>query len=792
MNYEARKVLNNFKPRDYQLPIVDALENKGYKKILAILPRRAGKDIVAWNLSLRQCIKKKCTVFYIFPTYSQAKKVIWSSITNEGLSFHDFIPRELVASKNSQEMKIEFTNGSILQLIGSDNIDCFDDKTEILTENGWKLFKNLDKSEKVATLKDGYLEYDYPTHYVAKPYNGVMYHGYNTSIDFMVTPTHRFYVKSQKGFWKFKTINDISPTGDCVPSTCLWRGNKQEEFEFPVVTSSWHTGKGRLCEKVYNRKINMSDFVAVLGIYLAEGSTYKDYKTYRTVISQKKVHIRKHIEELLDNCNIKYRVNGFNYTIDDRQIYEYFSQFGKQVDRFIPKEIKNLSVEYLEILFKWLILGDGNVQGNQIKFYSSSKTLIDDMQEIAIKLGYSANVSIKSKKGDKSWFARDNRFIEYRNDLWQILIRKSKFKRFASSKKNYISQKEYNGIIYCVSVPSGIIKVRRNGKEIWSGNSIVGTNPYGCVFSEYALQDPKAYQFIRPILAANDGWALFISTPRGKNNFWELYNIALNHPEWFAYKLTLDDTRHIPLKEIEREREEGIMSEDLIQQEYYTSFSLGVEGAYYTKYIDKMRISGQIGHVPYEYGFPVHTAWDLGVRDTTTILFFQTIGQTVRIIDCYENSKEGLEHYVKVINQKDYIYGRHIAPHDIKVKEFGSGMTRIEKAKQLGIKFIVAPSISIEDGIESVRSAFSKIWIDEEKCVSFLKAVNNYRQEYDSKKKVYKDRPLHDYSSHFCDALRYLCITLPKTRDGLSAEELDQRYRDAMYGQNGNLPEFFR
>src|ERR1044071_9388462 len=152
------------------------------------------------------------------------------------------------------------------------------------------------------------------------------------------------------------------------------------------------------------------------------------------------------------------------------------------------------------------------------------------------------------------------------------------------------------------------------------------------------------------------------------------------------------------------------MSEDLIQQEYYTSFTMGVEGSFYAKYLDKMRVNGQISVVPWESAFKVHTAWDIGVRDSTSIIFFQTIGQTVRIIDAYENSKEGLEHYVKVIENKPYSYGRHIAPHDIGVKEWGSGMTRIEKAKQLGINFTVAPDVSIMDGIESVRSTFSKIW----------------------------------------------------------------------------------
>lgn len=324
-------------------------------------------------------------------------------------------------------------------------------------------------------------------------------------------------------------------------------------------------------------------------------------------------------------------------------------------------------------------------------------------------------------------------------------------------------------------------------------DSLMGTNPRGVIFSEYALQDPRAYQYIRPILTANFGWALFLSTPRGHNHLWELYQIALNSPDWFCYKLTLEDTRHIPMHEIDRERAEGVMSEDLIQQEYFTSFDMGIEGSYYAKYLDRMRLTGQIGIVPWEPGFKVHTSWDLGVRDSTTIIWFSVVGQVVRILDCYENSKEGLSHYIKVIESKPYSYGKHFAPHDIAVREFTSGMSRIERARQLGINFTVTSNLSIEDGIESVRASFAKIWIDEVKCAKLIKALNNYRQEYDIKKKVYKSQPLHDWSSHFADCMRYLCISLPKTRDGVSPEELDRRYREAMFGESDqSLPPVFR
>ncbi len=445
MNPEAQINLDRFKPRDYQIPISDAL-NRGFRRVLAILPRRAGKDVVAFNYCIKAALKKPGVYYYIFPTYSQGRKVIWDSLTNTGERFLSYVPDEVIEGTNSQEMKIRFRNGSLLQLVGSDNYD-----------------------------------------------------------------------------------------------------------------------------------------------------------------------------------------------------------------------------------------------------------------------------------------------------------------------------------------------------------SLMGTNPRGVVFSEYALQDPRCYQYIRPILTANDGWALFISTPRGKNHLWELYQIAQHSPDWFAYKLTIEDTQHIPLSEIEKEKQDGIMSDDLIQQEYYTSFDMGVEGSYYSKYLDRLRVKGQIGMIPWESSFKVNVAFDIGVRDSTCLIFYQIVGQTIRIIDCYSNSKVGLEHYIKIIRQKDYIYGHFIAPHDIKVQEFGSGITRLEKARQLGINFTIAPDVSIEDGIEAVRSAFAKMWVDEVGCKELLKALENYRQEYDIKKKVYKSHPLHDWSSHYADAMRYLCISLPKTKDGMTQQDVDRLKVEALGGvDQHNIPSIFR
>ena len=146
----------------------------------------------------------------------------------------------------------------------------------------------------------------------------------------------------------------------------------------------------------------------------------------------------------------------------------------------------------------------------------------------------------------------------------------------------------------------------------------------------------------------------------------------------------------------------------------------------------------------------------------------------------------------RIIHNKPYTYGKHIGPHDIRVKEWGSGITRYEKARQLGVKFTIADQFQIPDGIEACRSLFSKLWIDEAKCEELIKALENYRQEYDAKKKIYLPRPLHNWSSHYADSFRYLAVSLPKTSDGISAKEIEEQYNEAQYGGNSNMPSIFQ
>lgn len=445
MNVETQIILDRFECRWYQRPLWDAIENKGYRKVLAILPRRAGKDITAWNLCIRQCLKKTCLVYYVLPTYSQARKCIFDAIAIDGTKFLDYIPPQVVAGINQQEMKIRFKNDSILQLIGGDSFE----------------------------------------------------------------------------------------------------------------------------------------------------------------------------------------------------------------------------------------------------------------------------------------------------------------------------------------------------------TSLVGTNPFAIVFSEYARMTEKAFQFARPILAANGGWCMMLSTPYGKNHMWQLYKVALELPDWFVYKMGTSETQHIPEEALFEERQQ--MSEGLYLQEFECDFSRGVEGSFYSRNLEALRQNGQICGVAWEPGLLTYVAMDIGVNDATTLIWFQVVGDgtVIRIIDCYSNTGLGLDHYAKIMQDKPYKMEKWFAPFDLKVREWGGGaVTRYEKARQLGIEFTILDQVGVQDGIENVWTHFPKFWIDENRCRSLINALENYRREWDEERQIYKDKPIHNWASNYADALRYLCMGLHKTQRGLTSEEFDRKRAEAMYG-NSQLPRFF-
>jgi hypothetical protein len=236
--------------------------------------------------------------------------------------------------------------------------------------------------------------------------------------------------------------------------------------------------------------------------------------------------------------------------------------------------------------------------------------------------------------------------------------------------------------------------------------------------------------------------------------------MAKNNPRWFASFKTVRDTDVVAEEEIERLREEGTKTEEDIQQEYYCSFKGSISGAYYSEQFERLDREGRLTDIEYEPLLPVHTAWDLGMADSTAIWFYQLHHNQIRIIDCYEGTGEGLEHYVKMLQSKPYVYGEHYAPHDISVRELGTGKSRLEHAQSLGLRFRVVKKMPVIDGINCVRSTLQRCWFNEKNCHDGIQALKQYRKKYDEARRCFDLKPLHDWSSHFADSFRYLCISL--------------------------------
>jgi hypothetical protein len=299
-----------------------------------------------------------------------------------------------------------------------------------------------------------------------------------------------------------------------------------------------------------------------------------------------------------------------------------------------------------------------------------------------------------------------------------------------------------------------------------SPDSLRGGNSKIFVLSEWSEQDPYTMAVIRPILKANKGKVLYNFTPKGDNHAKNTFNMAQELPGWWAEKLTVDDTKLFTKEELDQELQEYIRDFGEVEgrakfeQEYYCSFDAPVIGSYYGEFINKAESENRIVSVPYDNSAPVNTAWDLGVGDSTAIWFYQLIGQEIHLIDYYASSGVGLEHYINELRSRGYSYNKHFAPHDIEVKELSTGKSRWEMARNFGINFEIVPKLSIDDGIQAVRSILPRCWFDKEKCELGVSALKNYCREWDDKNKVYRPYPKHDWASHPADSFRYLAVTI--------------------------------
>jgi hypothetical protein len=298
-------------------------------------------------------------------------------------------------------------------------------------------------------------------------------------------------------------------------------------------------------------------------------------------------------------------------------------------------------------------------------------------------------------------------------------------------------------------------------------DATMGASPAGITYSEWAISNPSAWAYHRPMLEENNGWATFISTPRGRNHFFDMFNYARKTDGWFAELLTVADTRALTEEQLAKALAEytsiyGIdAGQAAYDQEYFCSFSAALLGAIYGRECVDIRNEGRVIEIEPDLSRPVHRAWDLGVRDDTCVVFFQAHGSQLLILDVMAGSNVGVEHYrddiFKRFGERGWLHGDDYVPHDAKIKEWGSGRTRVETMSGMGLHPFLVPLASLEDGLNATRRMLP-LCVFHPRAEPLLNALEQYQREWDDEKKCFKPTPLHDWTSHYSDAMRYMAM----------------------------------
>ena len=284
----------------------------------------------------------------------------------------------------------------------------------------------------------------------------------------------------------------------------------------------------------------------------------------------------------------------------------------------------------------------------------------------------------------------------------------------------------------------------------------------GVVLDEIGDQNPKIWnEIIRPALADRKGWCLFIGTPKGNNHFKELFDRASKEPGWSALQFKVSETQIIDEQELLDARKE--MGDDKYNQEFECSFNAAVEGSYYGKLINDLEEKGRMCEITRDDLCQTYVAWDLGMGDSTALWVAQNAGQETRLLDYVENHGQGLDWYVNWLKDNHWETAEQLLPHDVEVRELGTGKSRLEVLREAGLNVKVLPRLSVDDGIQSVRRLLPRCWFNMPKVKQGLDCVRNYRREYDEKRNVFYDKPLHDWASHGSDAFRYLALGMEQT-----------------------------
>lgn len=332
---------------------------------------------------------------------------------------------------------------------------------------------------------------------------------------------------------------------------------------------------------------------------------------------------------------------------------------------------------------------------------------------------------------------------------------------------------------FCVSYPNGS-KLYLLGSE--NPDALRGMALWGAAFDEYSQQPSNVFsEVVSKALADHRGYAIFFGTPKGKNEFFRIYETARQSPDWTVIFKTIDDSLRdesgetienlrLALDDDRKLVSQGIMTQDEFNQEWYCSFEAAVKGAYYAAQIAEARRQGRIKLVPYDTSLKVHLVSDLGVGQRFATGFYQKSGSEVRKIDFWEGSEsDGIPQAIKAFQNKPYIYGTWFVPHDAEAHSIDTGKTRVQTIRALwpNVNVVVIPKLSVDDGIAKARAFWSRLWVDERNNAAWLDYIAQYHQEWDDNRGMFLERPYHDFTSHAADEFRGAAVI----EDQMSNEE---------------------
>ena len=297
----------------------------------------------------------------------------------------------------------------------------------------------------------------------------------------------------------------------------------------------------------------------------------------------------------------------------------------------------------------------------------------------------------------------------------------------------------------------------------------------GVVLDEIGDQNPKIWnEIIRPSLADRKGYCLFIGTPKGNNHFKDLFDRADKEEGWAALEFKASETKLIDEEELQSARKE--MGDDKFNQEFECSFNAAVEGSYYGKIIGELEEKNRMCEITRDDLCQTYVAWDLGMGDSTALWVAQNAGQEVRLMDYVENHGQGLDWYVNWLKDNKWETAEQLLPHDVAVRELGTGKSRLEVLRESGLNVKVLPRLSVDDGIQSVRRLLPRCWFNIPQVKQGLDCLRNYRREHDEKRNVFFDKPLHDWASHGSDSFRYLALGMEQTNTWSQPLKINARW----------------